>query len=356
MTSPVHFIHGPGRADLLGLRIFLLLILGVALRYGKILFFPKNGRSHRAAGATLFLWIALGTFTAVHPRGFTGYAGESLRWGRWCLFYDAVLGSLGIITTLTAAKDFPHRRVINDPGQSGTLQQAATVTQAEMVEHAFYQVVNLIQAVYLHLMTWVWELQNSPVVLRLLAVLVVTSPWWVRRRFPVHSFSANWTVKRPTKQTSIAQESEHFAGMEMLLYRVKKWQYIFYKHVILHGVNISVAFPARRQNRYSLVEDMLPLTSSWRIFWLALNMSYVMEFFMQSLVKRQVLTQGKHLWLQRLLMMASSISATGAILGRVRLEVSIASLLLNFSNRHHDVFNTMLVAAFASRLFGVSTK
>lgn len=69
-----------------------------------------------------------------------------------CLAYDIILGILGTTATLTAARDFPHRHVINRPGESGTLSHGAT--QSEMVEHAFYQFLNLWQALYLHTITW----------------------------------------------------------------------------------------------------------------------------------------------------------------------------------------------------------
>ena len=123
------------------------------------------------------------------------------------------------------------------------------------------------------------------------------------------------------------------------MYRIKKWQYVFYKHVILHGLNISMAFP---QSSDSYYDQVLPITFQWRVFWLALNASYVMEFFLQSLVKRKVLSHGLMITLQWLLMVSSSLAAIGAVLGRIRYEAVVVSLLLNFLNRHHDVCNTMI--------------
>ena len=148
-----------------------------------------------------------------------------------------------------------------------------------MIEHAFYEVLNLIQVVFLHgLALWGSRMSLS---YRLGALLLATSPWTVRRHFRVHSFSSNWSKTPKTKTTDT----------EVLLYMIKKSQYVFYKHFVLHGFNISSA----------LNPSNLPSwTRAWRIFWLHLNGSYVMKFFLQSLVKRGVLRQDEMLFLQRL--------------------------------------------------------
>jgi len=70
--------------------------------------------------------------------------------------------------------------------------------------------------------------------------------------------------------------------------------------------------------------------------------SYVMEFFLQSLVRRGVLTQRFMMFLNGLLMAASSLAAMDSnVLGQVRIEAALLSLWLNFSNRGHDILNTM---------------
>ena len=56
-------------------------------------------------------------------------------------------------------------------------------------------------------------------------------PWLGRGAFPVNSFSANY-------------KTPGFGGTTPLirfLYRMKKWQYLLYKHCLLHGLNVSVA-------------------------------------------------------------------------------------------------------------------
>jgi len=129
-------------------------------------------------------------------------------------------------------------------------------------------------------------------------------------------------------------------AIEIFLYKIKKWQYVFYKHFILHGVNISILF--------SSSPVPLPLDPSWRIFWIALNASYVMEFFLQTLVKRHYMSQSFMLVLQRLLMISSSLAAIDAVFGRVRWSAAALSTILNFLNRRHDVMNTMIVGALVA--------
>jgi hypothetical protein len=180
----------------------------------------------------------------------------------------------------------------------------------------------------------------------------------VRRRLPVHSFSDNWKIYQ-SKQNKIHEPQRHQADtqqeLEILLYRIKKAQYLFYKHVVLHGLNIYMAVMAKSGTRFT----MPPYSLSWRIFWLLLNTSYVMEFFLQSLVKRRVVIgQSTMLWLQRWLMISASAGAAVLLLqivqaGATPMEVymlpaiSLVSLILNLKNRHHDVFNTVAIAATA---------
>ena len=68
-----------------------------------------------------------------------------------------------------------------------------------------------------------------------------------------------------------------------------------------------------------------------------------MEFFLQTLVKRNVLSQAYMMILQKLLMVAASLSAVN-VLAVVRPEICLLSLTLNYTHRHHDVFNTMAIA------------
>ena len=67
-----------------------------------------------------------------------------------------------------------------------------------------------------------------------------------------------------------------------------------------------------------------------------------MEFFMQTLVKKGVITQRTMLLMQRLLMSVSTLAAV-RLLALEHLLPPLLSLILNFTNRGHDVMNTMCV-------------
>ena len=98
----------------------------------------------------------------------------------------------------------------------------------------------------------------------------------------------------------------------------------------------------------------LPLTTEWRIFWIALNTSYVMEFFLNSLVKRGVLSQRYMMILNGLLMCSASLAAICAV-NSVRLEAAVLSLLFNFGNRGHDVINTLVVGCIVSYIWAFNS-
>lgn len=364
------------------LRAFLGIVTLTSLYHARRLFLEPTGRSHRLAGLAHLVCIVAGAllFVAAPPPTIIGANGNATAggaasdwrtssWSYQCLIYDICLGVLGTAATLTAAKAFPHKtlRKLNAPGQSGTLSEHAYVTQGEMIEHSFYQMLNLIQAVYLHSVTWLLDIPDlhnkgndngesvhhsirqslAPILMRLAAVWLVTAPWLCRHLFPVNSFSANWIKnKEASKKKGKPGNGKQNSWIETKLYQIKKWQYVFYKHTVLHGLNISVAFPAKLS--VSNLESIpLPLSQSWRIFWLCLNSSYVMEFYLQSLVKRRFISQRSMLALQRILMAASSISALLAVKGVVRPELCVISVIMNFTNRGHDVLNVLLISLAA---------
>jgi hypothetical protein len=308
---------------LIGIKVFLFLVSLNAIRHGRTLFLSWHGWSHRSAGASHLCWLAVGAWTAAQGHSMSFY-----------VFYDMVLGCLGLLATLTAARDFPHKHVSNPTGQSGTLHRKAMVTQAEMVEHAFYQGLNLWQALYLHALS-----HCEDCYIRMALLWLVTAPWLFRHRLPVHSFSHNWKVYQTQQQQQVAKSIQNTEDVEILLYRIKKAQYLFYKHVILHGVNISLAVAPPTTE--------IPYSTCWRVFWVLLNTSYVMEFFLQTMVKRKLLDQSAMLWLQRGLMLASSLGAF-VVLQQVHVGICALSLALNFVHRRHDVLNTVCIAGLAS--------
>ena len=195
----------------LTLTFFVLLLGGVVVPRATSIFTKRLGRPHAITGAIYLVWLLFGFYDAMFP--------VIARWK-----YDTMLGILGIVLTLTAAFNFGHKNVHNVA--SGTLDEHATVTFNEMIEHSFYQVLNLVQAWYLHS---VYRFPQEGH--RLLLVMIATSPWLVRRFFPIHPFSANYLL-HDDRSTLFVRE----------MYRAKKYQYMFYKHFLLHGLNISVAF------------------------------------------------------------------------------------------------------------------
>jgi len=369
----------------LGLWLFLVTVGFISIWHGSILFLSRHGWTHRLLGGLMLLWLFLGACCCCYsmivlknrhddPSNEDNDDDIRTQYYYWWFGYDIILGLLGTGATLTAAREFPHRHVRNEKGQSGTLHQKAIVTQSEMIEHDFYQGLNLIQAIYLHLVVvssrrvdddGETSTRERNIPSRLLLLFLVTYPWYFRAKLPVHSFSDNWKEhERRAKQRQTREGNKGFLSLkqqneELFLYKIKKWQYVFYKHVILHGLNLFVA-----------VSDHLPPSTSppysfsWRVFWLLLNTSYVMEFFLQSLVKRRtIINQSTMLVLQRCLMTYASL---GAVVFMIQVDtrgtsdhppgknslslwffLSLASLTLNFTNRYHDVLNTMSIACAA---------
>ena len=97
------------------------------------LFSKRIGRRHAQTGLAYLTWLAVGFLSTIFMTVNTATA----------VAFDAVLGTLGISLTLTAAHEFGHKNVRNRA--SGTLDEDATVTYDEMIEHAFYQGLNLFQ-------------------------------------------------------------------------------------------------------------------------------------------------------------------------------------------------------------------
>ena len=304
------------RWSLLLLLPFCASLLLVTARH-PVMFVRRHGRSHRLLGLAHLVLLALGLTDAV-------WYSESLVRDAVRLLYDLALSACGTALALSAAHAFQHKRVNNRA--SGALDEDATVTHAEMVEHAFYQALNGVQATHLHA-TQLAGSRAAKVALCLLA----TSPWLVRHRFPVNSFSQNYATA-PWSRTA-------------LMYRLKKYQYVLYKHALLHGLNVSMALAQ------PLLAGERPLVQSraFRLYWVCLNAAYVLEFFLQTLVKRAYLRQSRMLGLNALLM-AASTSAALPVLLQVRAHAALLSLALNFARRGRDVSTTAIVlAAVAAR-------
>lgn len=282
--------------------IFLVFVLYLMLN-NSIMFKRKHGKRHSINGLAYFIWMFIGFLAFATGKQVINY-----------VIFDAVLGILGTVLALSAAFDFGHKHIVNVA--SGTLDEHATVTYNEMIEHSFYQGLNLIQVLYLHCITTTTDRTH-----RITFAFLATSPWLFRSLFPVNRFSDNYN-KMDTKSTTFIR----------IMYRIKKYQYVFYKHFLLHGLNLSVAM-----HGYDLANK-----DEFRLYWMLLNLSYVMEFFLQTLVKKKYMLQSTMLNLQIVLMTASSIAAV-YVLRYVNILVALLSLFLNFTNRNHDVLNTMTI-------------
>lgn len=292
--------------------IFIVLLLTSLIPRPQV-FLKKHGRVHSIIGFFyLMLWFA-GLFDCQ-----SSLFSESQQ-----TVFDIVFGCAGLLLPLTAAQEFQHKNTKNFA--SGTLDEHATVTYSEMIEHSFYQGVNIFQIVFLRFVGSVNSFWSSFFIL-----FLVTSPWIVRDVFPVNKFSDNYD-KVDERSTSFIR----------ILYRIKKYQYVFYKHFILHGLNIST----------SLSHKSIAFNKQFRLFWMLLNLSYTMEFFLQTLVKKGHMTQFKMFVMQQFLMASSSLASVFVLI-YVDFRVALISLLLNFVHRKHDVVNTLLVWAL---IYGYDT-
>lgn len=271
--APPPRFHTPSVLDAglaFGSCFFVLLGLVVLSNFFSLFIGRRHGRNHATMGL-VHLFVLLTEFAeAVRAITFTKYQRLGI---------DVLLGLSGTLLTMTAAWDFKHKNIKNVA--SGVLDKHATVTNGEMLEHAFYQGLNLLQILFLHVVPIAPQYS-------FLLLLLVTAPWLVRKRFPLNSFRDNYHKHDPKSSLLVR-----------VLYRVKKWQYVFYKFVLLHGLNIAVA----------LMHRDVAHARDFRAYWALLNTAYVMEFFLQTLVKKGYLAQPVMLALNALLMLSSSCAA-----------------------------------------------
>lgn len=322
--------------------LFLAIVLSVIFQNPRM-FTKKHGITHAINGFIYLIWILIGFYDITFQLNSNTVT---------YLINDIVLGIAGTLLPLTAAYEFQHRHVKNVA--SGTLDEHATVTYNEMIEHSFYQFLNLLQIIYIHSYSYI---PNINLWYRIAASLLITSPWLIRHHFPIHKFSDNY-IKIDQKSSNLVR----------FLYRIKKYQYIFYKHFLLHGLNISLAcytlpmfmthnsssdlhaikistianFNASASNAVSVDVSTFGSNRLFRLYWLLLNTSYVMEFFLQTLVKKKYLLQSTMLCLQQLLMFASTLAAI-FVLGHVKLSIALLSCVMNLVNRKFDFLNMCII-------------
>ena len=102
---------------LLGLAFFLAIVVAICLSNFRTLFGDRLGWKHRLAGGFHLLWLAVGCcrllLSTIVRREYHIHISEKQHEddpdhrAQLQLFYDAILGCLGVTATLTAAADFP---------------------------------------------------------------------------------------------------------------------------------------------------------------------------------------------------------------------------------------------------------
>eukprot|EP00928_Gymnodinium_smaydae_P066208 TRINITY_DN49250_c0_g1_i1.p1 TRINITY_DN49250_c0_g1~~TRINITY_DN49250_c0_g1_i1.p1 ORF type:complete len:176 (+),score=17.39 TRINITY_DN49250_c0_g1_i1:83-610(+) len=156
----------------LGLVFVFFAILIYVVSASPRMFLRRHGRYHRIIGLFFLGWLLIG-FLDIKANFINR------------LLYDVLLSLFGTLLAVSAAFEFGHKNVTNQA--SGVLDEDATVTYSEMIEHSCYQMLNLVQICFLHS----FGLDMSPTK-RAMLLLCATCPWCLRSYFPVNSFSANY--------------------------------------------------------------------------------------------------------------------------------------------------------------------
>ena len=349
-------------------------VLSVVAPHAPRLFAPRFGRGHRLAGAAHLVLLLVGVadlLARVSQASFGASARPpldlvALPLGRarvsGAFLYDALLGVSGCALTITAASDFgiPRARLRNRA--SGALDDDQTVTREEIVEHLFYQVLNVTQMVFLRIAPIVAATHGRSGACASLAL--ATAPWLFRSAFPVNRFSANYRRREPlvadVADAGNAEMPERSAGRTTnavssfrikRLYRLKKAQYVFLKHVLQHGLNAGVVVAATRASSSSSSPSSLADTLFFRAYWLTLNTAFVMEFFMQTLVKKNKLSQRTMLRANKTLMFTSSLAAA-FVVAKASLVAAATSCALNVLSPAREARTVALALAAAVAVDG----
>ena len=330
-------------------------VLSVVAPHAPRLFAPRFGRGHRLAGAAhlLLLLVGVADLLARASRASFGHGARpplelvSLPLGRagevsGAFLYDVLLGVSGCALTATAALDFgiPRARLRNRA--SGALDDDQTVTKEEIVEHLFYQILNLTQAVFLRVTPNAVSAFGRKGACAALAL--ATAPWLSRAAFPVNRFSDNYRNDAGTSSTS--------RRSVRALYRMKKTQYVFLKHVLQHGLNVGVVLRAcAREENGTNERGGFANETFFRAHWLLLNAAFVMEFFAQTLVKKKKLSQKNMLRSNAALMATSSVAAV-YVISRTSLVASVTSLTLNLVSPAREARSVAIALAAAVAVDG----
>lgn len=312
--------------------IYFGLIVWIVSHRPKI-FLKKVARTHRLLGFSYFSLLFLGFLDAAFNASSDVVVVVVVRF-----LYDFFLGLMGAWLAWSA-QEFP-RPARQQHTASGVLDPHATVLPSEMREHAFFQLLNASHSLLLHILSWLpTDTTGSIFFLRIFFLWVFGfGPWIWRDRFPTHSFSANYSGM------SIDPKSTPWTRF---LYRVKKWQFVALKHYLQNALLLVVTFFLTSSPSSS---SRPPHSLSFRLHFMFVSTSFVMEFFMQSLVRASMLSQTSMLALHVLLMTGASLAAANALFffAIPLMMWGTLSMCINFANRKHDPFNGALLISIAS--------
>ena len=239
------------------------------------------------------------------------------------------------------------------------------MTREEITEHLFYQILNVSQVVYLRYVYVVGEVFGTKGVVA--ALLATSSVWLARSIFPTNRFSDNYNRRVLASRLSTSERhgngttnatSADLRAFTSFLYRLKKYQYVFLKHVLQHGLNIGVAMESVLRLTFTdseMANAPAPLVDcvQFRLYWLCVNSAFVFEFFMQTLVKKRMLKQRIMLGANVFLMLTSSM-AVFFVLKQTHFPASIVSLALNFLKPGRELRNVLVALAVAVTLESTS--
>jgi hypothetical protein len=172
----------------IGVWLWLVTLVFISAVNFRALFLGRRGRFHRVLGLVEILLLNCVLFDVLWP-----FLGVSLR-----VFVDVGLGVMGALLAISALLAFDHAKV-HALQKSGTLDEHALVSNAEMLEHSFFQILNSAQMVYLYCLS----LMPSNLLSRLCLCWVASWPWLFRSWFPINSFSANYGKQADPRSSAV---------------------------------------------------------------------------------------------------------------------------------------------------------
>ena len=132
-------------------------------------------------------------------------------------------------------------------------------------------------------------------------------------------------------------------------------RYLLYKHFLLHGLNLSLTLLPNLHTTSPPPSLCLSSRPYFRLYWLSLNAAYVLEFFLQTLVKKGAMRQNTMLLLNQLLMTITTTPALQVLMMDVSWSLGLISLWLNLINRGREVENVLSLTILTLTLTHLSS-